>query len=477
VKIREIEIKGYRSVKEMRLPLKQLTVLVGPNGSGKSNIYQAIQLMAAAAKGQFARSIVQEGGMRSILWAGGFGKTERPRVGLAVHGDELSYEIEFGLVPISERPHDSPRDNEDDDDDEASSAEDDEEDFEDTDIDCNTLSVFRGDPDIKTEQVHLMNGKKKVSLLKRKRGNIIARNMDGRNITYPATIAPSESVLSELREPQKFPELSTLRIELSRWRFYHEFRTDLHSPLRQPQLATMTPIMSDDGSDLTAALATIRAMGNGKELVDEFIEHAFPGSKLYMHSIDNELTMVMSFPGVYRPMDAREFSDGTLQYLCLLAALMTSRPAPFVVLNEPETSIHPDLLGPLAELIISASKRSQILLTTHSKDLANLIKAKGSAQIVELEKIDGATKIHGTSVFQNRVTPEQEAKLESNETKEPAKRISISTNKAKPQKQLHARDEVEDDDDDDDDEDEDEDEDDNIDNDIQDDDDDDNDED
>jgi predicted ATPase len=449
VKIREIEIRGYRSVKEMRLPLKQLTVLVGPNGSGKSNIYQAIQLMAAAAKGQFARSIVQEGGMRSILWAGESNKTERPRVGLAVHGDELSYELEFGLVPISERPHDSPGNNDEDDDGDDDGevlwVEDDEEDIDSTDIDCNTLSVFRGDPDIKVEQVHFMNGKNKVSLLKRRRGNIIARNMDGRNITYPATIAPSESVLSELREPQKFPELSALRRELSCWRFYHEFRTDLHSPLRQPQLATMTPVMSDDGSDLTAALATIRAMGNGKELVDESIENAFPGSKLYIRSIDNELTMVMSTPGVYRQMDAREFSDGTLQYLCLLAALMTSRPAPFVVLNEPETSIHPDLLGPLAQLIISASKRSQILLTTHSKELANLIKAKGRAQIVELEKNLGATRISGTSIFQNRVIPEQDGKHESSETQAPAKRVSMSSKTAKQQQQLQARDEGEDD--------------------------------
>jgi predicted ATPase len=432
VKIREIEIKGYRSVKEMRLPLKQLTVLVGPNGSGKSNIYQAIQLMAAAAKGQFARSIVQEGGMRSILWAGEVNKTERPRVALAMHGDELSYEIEFGLVPISERPHDKVPDS-------------DSEGFEESDLDTDTLSVFRGDPDIKIENVSLMNGKNRVQLLKRKRSSIVARNMDGRNIAYPATIAQSESVLSELREPQKFPELTALRTELTGWRFYHEFRTDLHSPLRQPQLATMTPVMSDDGSDLTAALATIRAMGNGKELVNEAIENAFPGSSLHIHCIDNELTMVMSVPGVFRQMDAREFSDGTLQYLCLLTALMTSRPASFIVLNEPETSIHPDLYGPLAELIISSSKRSQILLTTHSKELANCMTAKGRARIIELEKIDGATRVHGASTFQSRVL-EQEERLEA-EGKSNKSQASIPTTKAKKQVQIETEEEDAEDDD------------------------------
>ncbi len=76
---------------------------------------------------------------------------------------------------------------------------------------------------------------------------------------------------------------------------------------------------------------------------------------------------------MFRDLSAREFSDGTLQYLCILAALLTPRPAPFMVLNEPETSIHPDLFKPMAELILLASKNSQILLTTHSKDLARYL--------------------------------------------------------------------------------------------------------
>jgi len=76
------------------------------------------------------------------------------------------------------------------------------------------------------------------------------------------------------------------------------------------------------------------------------------------------LEMHMTFPGVYRELSAREFSDGTLQYLCILAALLSPRPAPFVVLNEPETSVHPDLFKAMAQLILDASGHSQILLTT-----------------------------------------------------------------------------------------------------------------
>ncbi len=359
--IQEIEISGYRSIDDLKLELGNVTVLVGPNGCGKSNIYQSINLIAAAATGQFARRIAEEGGMQSILWAGPRGKNEKPRICLSVTYEELKYTLAFGIIPVSERVG---------------------------------LAFFMRDPDIKEETVEIDSGRRMVTLLNRKRSSIVAKNMDGRDQNYPDALAPSESVLSELREPQKFPELSTLRSEFLRWRFYHDFRTDLHSPIREPKLATLTPILSQDGDDLASTIATIRSVGDG-ERFNSAISNAFPSSSLNIYEVDGALELRMSVPGVHRAISAREFSDGTLQYLCILAALLTPRPAPFMVLNEPETSIHPDLFQPMSELIISASKNSQILLTTHSRDLAASL-SKKKAKVIQLEKVDGATCIKGT---------------------------------------------------------------------------------
>lgn len=362
MKIQEIEIAGYRSVDDLRLELSNVTVLVGPNGCGKSNIYQSINLIAAAANGSFARRIAEEGGMQSILWAGARSKKEKPRVSLSVTFEELKYSLEFGIIPASDRIG---------------------------------LSCFSKDPDIKAETVEIDSGRKMVALLNRKRSSIVAKNMDGRDQNYPDALAPSESVLSELREPQKFPELMALRAEFMLWRFYHDFRTDMHSPIREPQLATLTPILNQDGSDLASTLATISAVGD-KQRLKSAIEDAFPSSQLNIEEYDGLLDLSMNVAGVYRPLSLREFSDGTLQYLCILAALLTPRPAPFMVLNEPETSLHPDLFESMAELILLASKNSQILLTTHSRDLAaSLSKSKGTS-VIELEKVDGATCVKGT---------------------------------------------------------------------------------
>ena len=407
--IQEIQICGYRSLRKIKLELGDLTVLLGPNGCGKSNVYQAIQLLSSAAHGRFGRRIMEEGGMRSVLWAGPRRKNEDHRVQLAMKFDDMLYTLECGRVPISERP----------------------------DADDFRLDIFRQDPDIKVETLQLANGGKNASLLQRKGNSITARNMDGRNVSYPATIAMSESVLSELREPHKFPELSTLRMELINWRFYHEFRTDLQSPLRQSQIATLTPIMNDEGTDLFAAIATIQAIGDSKVLVDA-IERAFPGCTISIGCEDNELTLYMNVPNIFRPMTAREFSDGTLQYLCLLGALLTPRPAPFMVLNEPETSIHPDLYEPLAELIVHASKSSQILLTTHAKELAHFIRKKGKCSLVELQKVKGATTIIGDSLGSDEENDEDE-------TEKPSKEVNVPKRSAKEQQKKQMTDDDDDD--------------------------------
>lgn len=365
--IQEIEISGYRSIDDLKLELGGVTVLVGPNGCGKSNIYQSINLIAAAATGQFARRIAEEGGMQSILWAGDRGKREQPRTRLAVVFEQLRYAIEFGIMPASERMEGFQGEPE--------------------------LSIFKLDPDIKEELIELKTGGRRVNLLKRKRSMVLAKDIDGQELAYPDSLSESESVLSELREPQKFPELANLRSQFLKWRFYHDFRTDLQSPIREPQLATMTPILGHDGRDLAATIATIRAVGD-KVKLDNSLEKAFPDSNVIVEEEDGSVHLRMSFPGISRELDARELSDGILQYLCLLAALLTPRPAPFMVLNEPETSIHFDLLKPMADLINAAAENSQILLTTHSKELARFLRLKG-ALTYELEKIDGATCLRG----------------------------------------------------------------------------------
>src|ERR671918_1759089 len=89
MRICEVGISGYRSLRAIRFPVGRLTVFVGANGVGKTNLYRSLQLLQAAAAGTLARELAAEGGMESALWAGKRAANKPVRIKLAVgFGDE-----------------------------------------------------------------------------------------------------------------------------------------------------------------------------------------------------------------------------------------------------------------------------------------------------------------------------------------------------------------------------------------------------
>jgi predicted ATPase len=209
---------------------------------------------------------------------------------------------------------------------------------------------------------------------------------------YPAYLYRSESLLAQLRDPNSYPEMFAVREEARSWRFYHHFRTDQNSPLRRPQPGVLTPVLSHDGSDLAAALQTIIEIGLADDL-QESIAFAFKGAQLEVRVETTGFRILLHMPGLLRPLEGPELSDGTLRYLCLVAALLSPRPASLLAFNEPETSLHPTLLEPLAKLIARAAQTSQLWITTHSLELANHIEQFSGQPPVRLQLEDGETRV------------------------------------------------------------------------------------
>ncbi|MDC0712272.1 AAA family ATPase [Stigmatella sp. ncwal1] len=363
--VTQLDIAGYRSVKRMVLPVHPVTVVVGANGSGKTNLYRALYLLQAAAEGRLARTLAEEGGTPSVVWAGPREHKQpvRMKVGVTLE-DELAYELSCGIVPKdpSER-----------------------------------FSLFVLDPEVKEEHLWALSGGRRAVLMERKDRTAFLRDSEGKRAVFPSQLWSAESVLDQLAEPQRFPRLTELQRTLKAWRFYHQFRTDLEAPARQPQIGVRTTALAHDGRDLAAALATIREIGDRRGL-EKALEDAFPGAQLDVKAPQGRFSLSLHLPGLTRPMEASELSDGTLRYLCLLAALLSPRPPPFLALNEPETSLHPDLLGPLARLIVEASKHSQIWITTHAEPLAEAVSHRTGYEPVRLVKKGGATEVVGAKV-------------------------------------------------------------------------------
>lgn len=375
--ITDFAIRNYRSVRDVWLKLERVNVFVGPNGCGKSNLYRALYLMSSAASGQFARSIAEEGGMNSALWCGKYGYKDDRVVKLSVKFDDLQYDLSCGRVSDRQRPSDyqgGPL------------------------LTGHTESLFLGDVEIKEESLSRHKGGGSVSkLMKRGRTEVTIRDTTGKINEYTMRVAGNESMMTGVRDPHKFPDLSKLRVELQNWRFYHHFRTDSDSPLRKPQLPVATEIMAHDGSDFASAIGTILEMGDGEGLLSS-LNDAFPGAKLTIHPSNAGLRLQMQTPGFKRSFDTSELSDGTLQYLSLLAAIYSLRPPTVLAINEPETSIHPDLYEPLAKMLAFASQNSQIWITTHSQDLANYMVEYTGYAPQELEKVDGETRLVGVGL-------------------------------------------------------------------------------
>jgi len=339
--INTLHIQNYRSIREMSLELEQLNIVFGPNGTGKSNIYKAIHLMHSAAQGQFSQALANEGGILKVFWAGKTRSDQLRRMNLAVETETYEYELQ-----------------------------------------------------VKEESIWLSGQHRRPSsqLMKRRNQAVFLNNVHHEKVTHSGTLYENESVFGQLGEPHLYPEVSQMRESLRNWRFYHEFSVSIGSAMRAPQVGFRSPVLASDGANLAAAFQTIVEIGD-ELLLMRILDQAFPGCVFYSDNSGGRFRMMMQREGLSRPLEPAEFSDGTLRFLCLAVALLSPRPPAFIALNEPENSLHPQMLPALASLIAEASRYSQIWLTSHSPELAKLIEKQRSFSLYQLSMAEGETRV------------------------------------------------------------------------------------
>ena len=353
--------------------LEPLNVLIGPNASGKSNFIEALSLLHAAPR-DLQVPTREGGGVREWMWKGETNSRIHPMDETASISVTLEYLNLFEATPIrfflsfsggGGRLYifDESVKRE-----ESSSSENDKPHV--------YYSNFIPFGVIEIEMVDLQDGKRRKRHLK------------------DDQVHSGQSILSQRRDPSTYPELTFLADSFEHMSFYREWNFGRNSPARQPQrVDSEQDRLLEDASNLGLVLDDMMNRPGLKNTLLERMTDFYPFIQDIRTSlIGGTLQIFFHEKGLQRAIPATRLSDGSLRYLCLLAVLLHPEPPNVICIEEPEVGLHPDIIPEVAKLLIDASKRSQIFVTTHSDVLVDALSEVPEAVVV-CEKVDGATQL------------------------------------------------------------------------------------
>ncbi|MGO9120751.1 MAG: AAA family ATPase [Desulfomonilaceae bacterium] len=331
-KINRIKIGGFRRLKEVDLKVKPFMVLIGANGVGKTSMLDAFALLSASASGNLNSTVSQFGGIGSLLTRD---KTE-----------ELSFLVDMtvpGHEPLEYQLHLSPRGTG-------------------YYIPRETLSQDRGYPD---PFKHIDSSD----------GTIRYYETDDHRLVRPNwEYDPLETSLSQV--PKMFREPEELRRILATATQYHVLDVSPRAPVKMPQTMKPASLPGADGEDLVPYLYYLREGDRNRfDAILDSLASAFPDfEELNFPPIAaGTLAITWKDRRFNKPMYMHELSEGTLRFLWLVSLLQSPNLSTVTMIDEPEVSLHPELLSLLAELMREASKRTQLIVATHSDSFVRFL--------------------------------------------------------------------------------------------------------
>lgn len=355
--IQELTLKGVLSFgpDSPPLPMRPLNVLIGPNGSGKSNFVEAIDLLRSSPnKLTSPMRGPGGGGVMEWIWKGeppqnaiveAVVKNPNTRHSLRHRIEFTSSSAQFELVDET--------------------IESSEPDFGETDV----FFFYR-----------YQNGHPVIS---------VKDDMDKRRLQRQ-DIETDESILSQRKDPDQYPELAYLSKVYSKFRLYREWSFGRSSVFRSPQSADLpSDQLEENFSNLGLFLNYIRGFPASKKMILDYLSNLYEGlSDFDIRIRGGSVEVFLTEQDFIIP--ASRLSDGTLRFLCLLAILCDPEPPNLICIEEPELGLHPDMIPQIADLLVKASKKTQVVVTTHSDILVDAM-TETPESVVVVEKHHGQT--------------------------------------------------------------------------------------
>jgi predicted ATPase len=346
------------------LELQSLNVLIGPNGAGKSNLIEAIGLLQSAP-GDLLDSIRTGGGIAEWLWKGADG-TPVAEIDATVYYPQseipLRHRLKFTTVGQRAELVDEAIENE------RSNRP--------GKPDVFFYYRYQGGRPVLNVQTNEPSGERRHRELQRE------------------DLALDQSVLSQRKDPDQYPEVTYLGSEYAKIKLFREWNLGRNTQPRKPQPTDLpADFLREDAANIALVLNDLEHRSNlWAKLVEQLKEADESIEGFSIKVLGGTIQLYLRYSGLKAPVPATRLSDGTIRYLCLLAVLCHPEPPPLVCLEEPELGLHPDLLAPLAELLIDASHRMQLIVTTHSDTLVDGLTQVPEAVVI-CEKQNGSTKM------------------------------------------------------------------------------------
>lgn len=359
------------------IELKRLNVLIGPNGSGKSNLLEGIDLLRSAPR-DLPAPIREGGGIHDWIWRG---KPERSSAHIEAivenpQGPQaLRYRL--GFAERGQR-------------------------FELTEERIENEQIYGGrygghvkaseliEERLQNEQIYGEHPKPYIYYEQTNGRAFLNYKDEARRNLRPEEVKLDQSILAQRKDPDHYPELTYLGETLSRIRIYREWSLGRDSPLRLPQKADLSnDFLQEDGKNLALVLNRFQGEPAVKRRLLDALGKFYEGITDFYVNIEGSTVQLFLLEGDM-VIPATRLSDGTLRYLCLLAILCHPQPLPLICIEEPELGLHPDILPTVSRLLLEASERSQLIVTTHSDLLVDALTNEWWS-IVVCEKRDGQT--------------------------------------------------------------------------------------
>jgi predicted ATPase len=358
--IRELRLDGFLSFPpdSPAFELRALNVLIGPNGSGKSNLIEALELLSVTP-GDLAATVRVGGGPAEYLWKG-HPRSESAEIEAVFAegtptGRPLRYRLRF--TPVQSR-------------------------MEILDEAIEEVEPKQGDRDVYF--YYRFQDGYPVLNIKDHAGNTLERRLQRQDLL------PDQSVLAQRKDPEQYPEVTWTGRTFGAIRTFREWTFGRYVPLRQPQPADLSEDgLLPDNSNLALVLNQIEHCGDTR--MEKLLRQFFPRSERMSTKVSSgSVQFSLHESGLSSPIPAIRLSDGTMRFLALLATLLSPSPPPLLCIEEPELGLHPDALALLADLLVEASERMQLVVTTHSDALVSALTSHPDA-IVACERIGPGT--------------------------------------------------------------------------------------